>query len=204
MFRGRGGIKYATFNDAQLLHKVVNGDLLGVKKELVNAGVSVNGNPRLLRDITLILTTVKGHIRIAEFLIARGANLESACLEDVVNEIGEMSVRKGTRALHLSSSPEITSVLLKAGACPDATDADGCTPLMLTTKDGKMTLHFAVGAGNIDAASCLLDAAPEKLNHPALECHITPLYFAAMGGPGQTKVHSTKVGNTPWTLSDRW
>ncbi|CAN0118101.1 unnamed protein product [Ectocarpus sp. 12 AP-2014] len=194
------------FNDSQLLHKVVNGDLLGVQ-ELVNAGVSANGNPRLLRDIPLILATVKGHIRIAEFLITRGANLESACLEDVVNENGEMSVRKGMRALHLSSSPEMTSVLLKAGACPNASDADGCTPLMravenpkplavgmvrellkgkadprLISKDGKMVLHFAVGAGNIDAVSCLLDAAPETLNHPALEYHITPLCFAATGG----------------------
>lgn len=185
---------------------MVNGDLLGVQ-ELVNAGVSVNGNPRLLRDIPLILATVKGHIRIAEFLLARGANLESACLEDVVNENGEMSARKGTRALHISSSPEMTYVLLKAGACPSATDADGCTPLMravenpkplavgmirqllkrnadprLTTKDGNMALHFAVGAGNIDAVSCLLDAAPETLNHPALEYYITPLCFAAMGG----------------------
>ncbi|CAM9242798.1 unnamed protein product, partial [Ectocarpus sp. 8 AP-2014] len=125
----QGGIKYAMFNDSQLLHKVVNGDLLGVQ-ELVNAGVSVNGSPRLLRDIPLILASVKGHTRVAKFLIARGANLESACLEDVVNENGEMSARKGTRALHLSSSPEMTSVLLKAGFCPNATDADGCTPLM--------------------------------------------------------------------------
>ncbi|CAM9380318.1 unnamed protein product [Ectocarpus sp. 12 AP-2014] len=125
MFRGRGGIKYAMFNDSQLLHEVVNGDLLGVQ-ELVNAGVSANSNTRLLRDIPLILATVKGHIRIAKFLMTRGANLESACLEDVVNENGEMSASKGTHALHLSSSPEMTSVLLKAGACPHATDADGC------------------------------------------------------------------------------
>ncbi|CAM9745515.1 unnamed protein product [Ectocarpus sp. 4 AP-2014] len=87
-------LTYAMFNDSQLLHKVVNGDSLGIQ-ELVNTGVSVNGNPRLLRDIPLILTTVKDHIRIAEFLIARGANLESACLEDVVNENGEMSARNG-------------------------------------------------------------------------------------------------------------
>ncbi|CBN80224.1 similar to ankyrin 2,3/unc44 [Ectocarpus siliculosus] len=119
------------FNDSQLLHKVVNGDLPGVQ-ELVNAGVSVNGNLRPLRDIPLILATVEGHIRIAKFLIARGANLESACLEDVGNENGEMSARKGTRALHLSSSPEMTSVLLKAGACLNATDADGCTSLVRT------------------------------------------------------------------------
>ncbi|CAM9688332.1 unnamed protein product [Ectocarpus sp. 13 AM-2016] len=96
MFRGRGGIKYAIFNDSQLLHKVVNEDLLGVQ-ELVNARVRANGNPRLLQDIPLILATVKGHIRIAELLITRGANLESACLEDVVNENGDIREERDAR-----------------------------------------------------------------------------------------------------------
>lgn len=210
ILRGRGGIKYTmsarATNDLRLLRTVLKGDLLGVQ-ELVNAGVSVNGNRRLLEDTPLVLATVKGHTRIAQFLIARGANLESAYLKDALNEKGEMSARKGMRALHLSTSAEMTAVLLKAGACPNATDADGCTPLMrvsanptpqavgmvlellkgnadprLTTKDRRIALIFAVRAGNIGSASCLLDAAPETVNHSALEHNMTPLCCAAMGG----------------------
>lgn len=110
------------------IHQAANaGDLARVRALLVSDPLSVNA--RDAQDMTpLHLAAAKGHLHVAEVLVANGAELNVA------------DVRYRLTPLHLAAQHGhqlMTKFLLAKGANVDATDANGHTPITLARERRK-------------------------------------------------------------------
>lgn len=172
--------------DAQLLVKIVDGDMRGVEIMLA-AGACIDGcQDYPIRPIVAAAQT--GQVRILEMLIGRGADLEVVISTEMCDENGVARYLLGSRALHGAvSGTQLGSVrcLLRARANPDVITSQGLTPLMMAfhspeivaellkggadpafaTGEGMTALHYYASNGASDEAmGLLLEAAPSTLN----------------------------------------
>ncbi|CBN77559.1 ankyrin repeat protein [Ectocarpus siliculosus] len=91
-----------------------------------------------------------GKVSFVEFLVARGAGLDSRTCRDVPRPEGGIILRMGSQAIHAAvhgGSPGVLYVLLRLGANPNAADDDGETPLMIACGDStKDRFGFAMAS----------------------------------------------------------
>jgi ankyrin repeat protein len=102
-----------------LMEAINAGDLIRLHK-LLREGADVNADT--LTGTALHLAAAKGHLAIADALIAAGADLESA---------GDPSRAHPLHMAALVNEPRMIALLLERGADATATDGQGRTPLMV-------------------------------------------------------------------------
>lgn len=123
----------ATPDAARLLQSVRQRNEAGVEKALA-AGCSIDGSSE--QDWRpLLAAAASGKVRMTEFLIGKGANLDLGSVDDLRCSDGLEVLGKGVRALHVAINHyhlDVFRALLKAGANPDSANGKGLTPLMLT------------------------------------------------------------------------
>ncbi|CAN0030582.1 unnamed protein product [Ectocarpus sp. 4 AP-2014] len=197
------------YGDMQLLRKVETGNMRGVETMLA-AGAEPDGRPEL-NTRPLMVAAGLGKVSFVEFLVARGAGLNSRTCRDVPRPEGGIRLRTGSQAIHAAvygGSPDVVYVLLQLGATPNATDDDGETPLIiacgdptkdrfgfalasillnggadpsLSTRFGRTALSHAARSGHTDVIDLLLRVAPSRLDQ-ADKCGVSPLCCAVQGG----------------------
>jgi ankyrin repeat protein len=155
------------------------GDLAGVQAEL-DKGVDVNTKGGDAGVPPLLLTALNGHMKVAELLIANGANLEG-------------TDKFGNTPLHYAAhhgSKEIVILLITNSADVNAKDKGGESPLnmaanketadLLRKHGGKYgTFIGAVAGGDVDAVKMFLDAGTdvnEKVQHGWTPLHETAVF----------------------------
>ncbi|CAM9720691.1 unnamed protein product [Scytosiphon promiscuus] len=184
----------ASASDRRLLMQVEIGNLNGVKK-LLDGGAAVDGSSAL--DFRPLISAARaGNTTMIKLLLSKGAKLELP---------GRYP--EGARAIHASISGENLSALvalIEAGADYDARDADGQTPLMMTSmastaavmasalleagadpmlrnSEGQTALHLAAGLGCIPVLEVILSRSRATLN--AIDSKgFTPMSTAALRG----------------------
>jgi ankyrin repeat protein len=110
--------------------------LVTVIDRLLDAGDDVNAS-RANTDIPLIMAARNGRTDAVRRLLNAGSDPHGRGAKEMT-------------ALHVAENAEITGLLLKAGAIPDARDKDGETPLF-----------SAARAGRLDQIRLLVDANAE-------------------------------------------
>ncbi|CAN0411882.1 unnamed protein product [Pylaiella littoralis] len=113
---------------AELSDYVCRGDIRGAEATL-RAGVDVN----LLRYPSIALAAQSGNARMAECLIALGANVNQGLSADILDPQGNMVHRKGSTAMYIAVyniNVGVVRVLLRAGADINIGTDDGIVPLM--------------------------------------------------------------------------
>ena len=162
--------------DYQLLDAVRHGDSQSAR-EAVNRGANVHARDLDGRS-ALYLACTAGHMQLAEFLVAQGANVD------------ETFGKRQQTLLHWAaeqSSTGIATFLISHKANVNAQQSDGSTPLLLAAKHGhhylvqlllkhdalvsprnanKVTAHTAAKrAGHHDIAGLIATAAANRPSH---------------------------------------
>lgn len=180
--------------DTRLIEAVMNGDTEEVKRSL-RSGADPNAKSRRRDWSALHWAAYHGDATIARLLINAEADVE------------ECDNEKRWMPIHVVRSAEVTRLLLRAGADPDAVDRDGNTPLVyaitrpeknhsaeeilrivkclidagasvnLKDSGGRTMLHRAVYARLPDVLRTLLEAGAD-ISVVADEIG-TPLHYAA-------------------------
>lgn len=129
------------------LHLAAGMGLNTVVNWLINAGDDVNIS-RANIDTPLITAAKHGQTGMARCLLDAGANPNGR------------GVRNAT-ALHVCTTAAITTMLLAAGADPDARDKDGETPLFRAARAASLpVIRVLVGAGaDVDAVNGKMETA---------------------------------------------
>jgi ankyrin repeat protein len=148
----------------RLTHLISN---LGHKPELVNAYSEDGFQP-------LGLAAYFGHIKIVEYLIKAGAEVNSPSK----NSLKVTPLQSAVAGSHL----EITSLLLEAGASPNVREGGGYTPLHTAANNGDVEIvrNLLFGGANSEARS---------------ENNESPLDMALKSGHDEV-VHLLKAGIT--------
>ncbi len=108
---------------------------------LIKAGANINAEMGYLKETPLHLAAVDDFPSIAAMLIKKGANVNAA--------LAGGGSAEGITPLHLAESTEMATILLEAGANPNAIDSSGMTPLSHARKE---TILPLVKAGaNVNA-----------------------------------------------------
>lgn len=199
-----------TTADERLLAQVRKGNTRRVENMLDTGDASVDGNGNCYSR-PLLLAAKNGLVRMVKLLISKGADLEAFPLCGAREVNGEMSLLvQGARAVHFAGfyrQIAVLRLLLRAGANPNAVDANDSTPLLLTCRSpekrlraaavrellqggadptlqndvGNLPLHYAVLEGDTEVIHLLLEKAPLTLNH-ATKDGVTALCVAAEYG----------------------
>jgi ankyrin repeat protein len=129
----------------------------------------------------------KGQLRVAEFILKKGVNIETATGSE-----GATTVPPGSTALHIAATfgrKAMTDLLLDHKANPNATDSRGATPLHIAARKGFRTVVETLIAGGAKVAS--RDRAGQ-----------TPLHYTAEAGHNSITVQLLEHG-APIDLTDR-
>ncbi|CAM9981389.1 unnamed protein product [Scytosiphon promiscuus] len=190
--------------DDMLLMEVQNESEKGVLRCLA-AGASINGSPQSGEEFPpIVMAAAVGSARMIKLLHEKGADIDAGTWR-------EASFAQYSRAVHVCACSEEHRVLgalrqvIAAGADLNATNAQGCTALMLACgvdeaehalalakllleagartdavdKGGRCALHYAAYSGNADLIKMLLSKGSlSTLNHIS-EHRNTPLLVAA-------------------------
>ncbi|CAM9656295.1 unnamed protein product, partial [Laminaria digitata] len=215
-------------SDEQLLHAVVDRNLDAAEAAL-QAGASVNGLPETDRT-PIAVATDANDVGMVDFLLQQGACPNKPVTLEL--ELANVSTRKnrlGVRALHIAAlrgNVKIVRLLLKGSrADPNATDNEGCTPLMLACSNtfgslgvvrvlleagadpdmaaclGLTPLHLAAQFGNVNLVHMLHCKTPGTLNRCSSN-GTTPLYLACNHGHEGTVSKLLSVGAMQLEPSD--
>lgn len=189
---------------------------------LLAAGAPVNGS-NLLQYRPLAFTAVCGGVDLARLFIERGSDLNAGVVEDIFNDAGRLSVKKGTTALTMAirnCHVDVFQLLVDAGADLNAADSTGFTPLMsaslgveeaekgvvmakallragadptIINDEGCIALTYAAGEGSPEVVDMLLAKAPKTVSHVTF-AGATPLYGAVCHGNEKAVVRLLAAG----------
>lgn len=173
-----------------------------VKKALA-AGARVDGTPGTL--ITpLMRAATYGRLGMTNFLLEKGAKLETSTPFDTTTPEEATAYPRGTRVLHVAAyagEVEILRALLQAGAQPNAKNADGWTPLMAACNGCRSQSQRRVTTVEVLLEAGALPSLSDKEGHCPL--HIAAhwgvddaIAILAAAAPG-TLNHPNQEGFTP-------
>lgn len=177
-------------NKTDLLFNSANQGNVARIQRLLSQGVDVNSKNND-GETPLMITCSSGRIEAAKFLLKHGADIKS------INGTGKTPLFYAV--VGKDASGTIVSLLLEAGADPNATDYNGIPPLVASTDFGSFEnikallkggaqlspyasnlLHIRISWGDIKTTELLLDSGAEV--NSRREDGWTPLMIAAIGG----------------------
>lgn len=190
-----------------LLEGAFDGNMKRVEAALAS-GASVDG-ASWLPCTPIAVAAAMNEVKIADFLIARGADTAKPAVKEVPCPGWDIPIMPGERPLHTAAMRGhveiVRSLLKKAHADPNATDKTGCTALLLTCacpnyrvkvvrllldagadptlpeSHGYYPLHLVAQKGHIDLVDILYAKAPSTLNRYSAGGE-TPLSVASSHG----------------------
>lgn len=116
--------------DKRVLMEISARNVRGVEELLTTGGPSVDGSIGL--DMSPVaLAANQGQVDMIELPHGKGANLEASAPSNLFDEAGDMVIKQGCWPLHGAIAGwQVAALhaLLKAGANPNGTDAEGILP----------------------------------------------------------------------------